>query len=39
MPANTDIIISDTSDDIIIRYENNEMIGISILNASKKHTK
>jgi len=26
-------------DDIIIRYENNEVIGISILNASKKLVK
>ena len=26
-------------DDIIIRYENNEVIGISILNASKKRLK
>jgi len=25
-----------TEDDIIIRYENNEIIGLSILNASKR---
>ncbi|NOY50623.1 MAG: DUF2283 domain-containing protein [Chlorobi bacterium] len=28
-----------TDDDVIIRYEKNEIVGLSILNASKRDTK